>query len=58
MAIEHVHADLVIHYGDACMSFVKDIPVYYAFEHASIDVDCLVEAVRGKFGGTKKSVWY
>ncbi len=40
------------------MSFVKDIPVYYAFEHASIDVDCLVEAVRGNFGGTKKSVWY
>ena len=40
------------------MSFVKDIPVYYAFEHASIDIDCLVEAVRSKYSGTKKSVLY
>lgn len=54
MALEHVHADLVIHYGDACMSRITGIPVYYVFEQSPIDIDFLIDTVREKFGGSKK----
>lgn len=40
------------------MSAVKDIPVYYAFERFPLDIDCLVEAVRSRFGGTTKWCLY
>lgn len=38
------------------MSVVKDIPVYYAFERCPLDIDCLVEAVRSRYGGSTK--WF
>lgn len=38
------------------MSVVKDIPVYYAFERCPLDIDCLVEAVRSRYGGSAK--WF
>ena len=58
VAVEHAHADLVIHYGDACMSQVNDIPVYYVFDRSPLDVDCCVDAVRERFGGVKKWVCF
>lgn len=54
VAVEHIKADLVIHYGDACMSKVEDIPVYYAFEHTPIDIDSFICSFRERFGGSKK----
>lgn len=52
--MEHAHADLVIHYGDACMSQVNDIPVYYVFGRSPLDIDCCVDAIRERYGGVKK----
>lgn len=36
------------------MSKVKDIPVYYAFEHAEFDSSSCVEAIRERLSGTNK----
>ena len=58
VALEHVNADLVVHYGDACMSHIRGIPVYYVFERSTIDIDSCVEAVREKFGGSTKYVCF
>lgn len=38
MVGECIKADLVIHYGDARMSKVEDIPVYYTFGQISSDI--------------------
>ena len=54
--MEHAHADLVIHYGDACMSQVNDIPVYYVFVRSPLDITCCVDAIRERYGGVKKWV--
>ena len=56
--MEHVNADLVVHYGDACMSHIQGIPVYYVFERTMIDIDSCVEAIREKFGGSTKYVFF
>ena len=58
VALEHVNADLVVHYGDACMSRIRGIPVYYVFERSTIDIESCVEAVREKIGGSTKYVCF
>ena len=45
MALEHVNADMVVHFGDACMSLVQDIPVYYAFENELLDVNYFTDNI-------------
>lgn len=46
----------MVHYGDACMSQVKDIPVYYSFGYSVLDIDCLMDSLRERFGGTQRLV--
>lgn len=36
------------------MSKVEDIPVYYAFGQTTIDIDCCVQTIRERFGGSQK----
>ena len=57
MALEHVNADMVVHFGDACMSLVQDIPVYYAFENELLDVDYCTEIIRERFGGITSPIY-
>ena len=57
MATKHVDADLVVHYGDACMSCVKDVPIFYAFENARLDIDSCVDSIRERFGGTTHPIY-
>jgi len=54
VAAQHVNADLMVHYGYACMSQTSRLPVIYVFGNKQIDVDhcvkALVEAVRENMG--------
>ncbi|KAK8795728.1 hypothetical protein WA158_000384 [Blastocystis sp. Blastoise] len=42
VAASHVDSDLIIHYGDACISIVDNIPIYYVFGKTNLDVDTLI----------------
>ncbi|KIJ04981.1 hypothetical protein PAXINDRAFT_103950 [Paxillus involutus ATCC 200175] len=47
VAAQHVDADLVVHYGHACMSKTSRLPVVYVFGRKSIDVqDCVEELTK------------
>ncbi|XP_077591891.1 2-(3-amino-3-carboxypropyl)histidine synthase subunit 2 [Stigmatopora nigra] len=46
VAAEHVGADCLVHYGRACLSPSKRLPLMYVFEIASIDVDKCNSAFR------------
>ncbi|KAF9652538.1 diphthamide biosynthesis protein [Thelephora ganbajun] len=44
VASQHVDADVVVHYGHACLSQTSQIPVIYVFGHKSIDLlNCVME---------------
>ncbi|PPQ67619.1 hypothetical protein CVT26_006829 [Gymnopilus dilepis] len=44
VAAQHVNADLVVHYGYACMTLTSRLPVIYVFGRKEIDVDkCITE---------------
>ncbi|KAH7914892.1 putative diphthamide synthesis protein-domain-containing protein [Hygrophoropsis aurantiaca] len=47
VAAQHVDADLVVHYGHACMSQTSRLPVVYVFGRKPIDVDACVEKFAG-----------
>ena len=57
VALEHVNADMVVHFGDACMSLVQDIPVYYAFENELLDIDFCTDIIRERFGGMTSPIY-
>ncbi|KAH0835596.1 putative diphthamide synthesis protein [Lanmaoa asiatica] len=47
VAAQHVDADLMVHYGHACMSKTSRLPVVYVFGRKPIDVeDCVQELCR------------
>ena len=50
-------ADMVVHFGDACMSLVQDIPVYYAFENELLDIDFCTDIIRERFGGMTSPIY-
>ncbi|XP_008436556.1 2-(3-amino-3-carboxypropyl)histidine synthase subunit 2 [Poecilia reticulata] len=39
VAAEHVGADCIVHYGNACLSPSKRLPVMYVFEKLTLDVE-------------------
>ncbi|KAH7886697.1 putative diphthamide synthesis protein-domain-containing protein, partial [Phlebopus sp. FC_14] len=43
VAAQHVDADLVVHYGHACMSKTSRLPVIYVFGRKPIDVESCVD---------------
>lgn len=45
VAAKHVDAELVVHFGDACLSPTQSLPVLYVFERAPLDVERLLERV-------------
>ncbi|KAJ3208010.1 Diphthamide biosynthesis protein 2 [Entophlyctis luteolus] len=47
VAAEHVHADLVVHYGRTCLSRTARIPVLYVFGNPAVDIKhCVSEVSR------------
>lgn len=46
VAAEHVDADVVVHYGRACLSPTARLPVIYVFTHKSLPMDPVVRAFK------------
>ena len=46
VAAEHVEADVVVHYGRACLSPTTRLPVIYVFTHRPLPLDTVVLAVK------------
>ncbi|KAL1962040.1 hypothetical protein VTN77DRAFT_626 [Rasamsonia byssochlamydoides] len=46
VAAEHVNADVVVHYGRACLSPTARLPVIYVFTHKPLPLEPLVKAFR------------
>ncbi|KOG98145.1 2-(3-amino-3-carboxypropyl)histidine synthase [Saccharomyces eubayanus] len=49
VAAEHVHADLVVHFGDACLNAIQSLPVVYSFGTPYVDIPLVVENFRRAF---------
>jgi diphthamide biosynthesis protein 2 len=45
VAAQHLQADCVVHYGHACLSPCRDIPVFYSFGRQELSPTACVEAV-------------
>jgi diphthamide biosynthesis protein 2 len=45
VAAQHLQADCVVHYGHACLSPCRDIPVFYSFGRQELSSTACVEAV-------------
>jgi diphthamide biosynthesis protein 2 len=46
IAAQHVNAQLIVHYGHACMSFTRNIDVYYVFPQAELKFTHFLDAIR------------
>lgn len=46
VASEHVNADIVIHFGDACLNAIKSQPVLYCFGRPYLDFDELSQGFK------------
>ncbi|XP_037550070.1 2-(3-amino-3-carboxypropyl)histidine synthase subunit 2 [Nematolebias whitei] len=46
VAAEHVGADCVVHYGGACLSLSRRLPVRYVFERRPLDVELCAASFR------------
>lgn len=49
VAAEHVDADVVVHYGRACLSPTARLPVIYVFTHKSLPIDSVVRAFKSTY---------
>lgn len=45
VAAEHMDADVIVHFGEACLSPVKSTPVIYVFGDVALNMDDVVGAV-------------
>ena len=56
MTAEHVEGDAIIHFGHACLSPTKRLPVLYIFPSLEIDEDRFVLDFRREFPETSKNL--
>ncbi|MCJ1366341.1 Diphthamide biosynthesis protein 2 [Acarospora aff. strigata] len=56
IAAEHVDADVVVHYGRACLSPTARLPVIYVFTHRSLRLDSVVQAFTEAFPDPVKGI--
>lgn len=49
VAAEHVHSDLVVHFGDACLNTVAKLPVAYVLGTPHLDIDKVVTLVKEQY---------
>ncbi|CAK9441065.1 uncharacterized protein LODBEIA_P49340 [Lodderomyces beijingensis] len=56
VAAEHVNSDLVVHFGEACLNEVAKLEAIYVLGKPKVDVDRVVEELKGKFGVEEKVV--
>ncbi|XP_049849484.1 2-(3-amino-3-carboxypropyl)histidine synthase subunit 2-like isoform X2 [Schistocerca gregaria] len=58
IAAEHVRADCLVHYGPACLSRTRRLPVLYVFGVRELDVRACGEAIEHQFGRDPVLVFY
>lgn len=46
VAAEHVGAECIVHYGSACLSPSKRLPLLYVFEKRAVDVEICASSFR------------
>lgn len=56
VAAEHVEADMVVHFGDACLNAIQKLPVVYSFGKPHLDVADVVEKCKETFPDTASKV--
>ena len=56
VAAEHADADVVVHYGRACLSPTSRLPVIYVFTRQPLSRDAAVEAFELEFGDRSERV--
>ena len=49
VAAEHVHAEVVVHFGDACLNAIQNLPVVYSFGTPFLDLALVVENFQRAF---------
>lgn len=49
VASEHVHGDIVVHFGDACMNAVQKLPVIYSFGRPSLNLAAVKERFESEY---------
>lgn len=49
IAAEHVNADVVVHYGRACLSPTARLPVIHVFTQRALDIEAVVRAFEDTF---------
>ncbi|SMN18718.1 similar to Saccharomyces cerevisiae YKL191W DPH2 Protein required [Maudiozyma saulgeensis] len=49
VAAEHVNADLVIHFGDACLNAIQKLPVVYSFGKPYLNLESLITKFKENF---------
>ncbi|MEQ2313785.1 Diphthamide biosynthesis protein 2 [Ameca splendens] len=56
VAAEHVGADCIVHYGSACLSPSKRLPVMYVFEKRPLDVEMCTASFRELYPNTQTNI--
>ncbi|KAL8937268.1 MAG: hypothetical protein Q9211_003770 [Gyalolechia sp. 1 TL-2023] len=56
IAAEHVSADVVVHYGRACLSPTARLPVIHAFTHQPLATDAVIESFKHTYRDHDESI--
>lgn len=56
VAAEHVGADCIVHYGSACLSPSRRLPLMYVFERRPVDVQVCAAAFRELYPDTQAHI--
>lgn len=56
VAAEHVNADVVVHYGRACLSPTARLPVIHVFTHKRLDHETVVAAFKDSYPNREERV--
>lgn len=56
VAAEHVGADVIVHYGSACLSPSRRLPLMYVFERRLVDVQVCAAAFRDLYPDTQTHI--
>ena len=56
VAAEHVHGDVVVHFGDACLHAIQKLAVIYSFGKPYLDLDLVVKRFKETFPNVDSKV--
>ncbi|KAI5857392.1 diphthamide biosynthesis protein [Durotheca rogersii] len=56
IAAEHANADVVVHYGRACLSPTSRLPVLHVFTRQVLEYDAVIDAFEREFPGNAEKV--